>query len=288
MPITIKGESEMSNCGSCPSKGECGKDQQSCGIQNNPLNNIKKIIGVMSGKGGVGKSTVSALIARNLAKQGYKVGVLDADITGPSIPRLLGVKDAKAMGAPNNCIYPVQSADGIKVMSLNLLLEDENQPVIWRGAMISNTVKQFYTDIIWGDVDYMFIDCPPGTGDVPLTIFQSIPIDGVVVVTTPQNLVSVIVGKAVHMADSMNIPVIGMIENMSYFECPDCGNKHYIFGKSRLEEVMKELYIGNAIRLPINPKLADLMDQGNVEDMNANADLQEMADLISSYDPDKL
>ena len=173
-------------------------------------------------------------------------------------------------------------------MSVNLLLDDETTPVLWRGPIIAGTVKQFYSDIIWGDVDYMFIDCPPGTGDVPLTIFHSIPIDGVVVVTTPQDLVSVIVGKAVHMADSMNIPVIGMIENMSYFECPDCGNKHYIFGKSRLEEVMKELYIGNAIRLPINPKLADLMDQGNVEDMNANADLQEMADLISSYDPDKL
>ena len=173
-------------------------------------------------------------------------------------------------------------------MSVNLLLEDETTPVLWRGPIIAGTVKQFYSDIIWGDIDYMFIDCPPGTGDVPLTIFQSIPIDGVVVVTTPQDLVSVIVGKAVHMADSMSIPVIGMIENMSYFKCPDCGNIHHIFGKSRLEEVMKDLYIGNAIRLPINPKLADLMDQGQIEDMDANADLQEMAELISNYNPDEM
>ena len=219
----------MSNCGSCPSKGECGKDQQSCGIQNNPLNNIKKIIGVMSGKGGVGKSTVSALIARNLAKQGYKVGVLDADITGPSIPRLLGVKDAKAMGAPNNCIYPVQSSDGIKVMSLNLLLEDENQPVIWRGAMISNTVKQFYTDVIWGELDYLLIDMPPGTGDVALTVMQSIPINGIVMVSVPQDMVSMIVAKAVNMVRKLNIEIIGLVENMSYIVCPDCGNKIQIF-----------------------------------------------------------
>ena len=201
----------MSNCGSCPSKGECNKDQQSCGIQKNLLNKIKKIIGIMSGKGGVGKSTVSALIARNLAKQGYKVGVLDADITGPSIPRLLGVKDAKAMGAPNNCIYPVQSADGIKVMSLNLLLEDENQPVIWRGAMISNTVKQFYTDVIWGELDYLLIDMPPGTGDVALTVMQSIPINGIVMVSVPQDMVSMIVAKAVNMVKKLNIEIIGLV-----------------------------------------------------------------------------
>ena len=187
----------MSDCGSCPSKGECSKDKESCGIKNNPLNNIKKIIGVMSGKGGVGKSTVSALIAKNLAKQGYKVGVLDADITGPSIPRLLGVKDSRAMGAPDNCIYPVQNAEGIKVMSLNLLIDDENQPVIWRGAMISNVVKQFYTDVIWGELDYLLIDMPPGTGDVALTVMQSIPINGIVMVSVPQDMVSMIVKKVV-------------------------------------------------------------------------------------------
>ena len=248
----------MSNCGSCPSKGECGKDQQSCGIQNNPLNNIKKIIGVMSGKGGVGKSTVSALIARNLAKQGYKVGVLDADITGPSIPRLLGVKDAKAMGAPNNCIYPVQSADGIKVMSLNLLLEDENQPVIWRGAMISNTVKQFYTDVIWGELDYLLIDMPPGTGDVSLTVMQSIPINGIVMVSVPQDMVSMIVAKAVNMVRKLNIEIIGLVENMSYIVCPDCGNKIQIFKGNDTEKLLDDLQLNLLGTLPMNAGLGNV------------------------------
>ena len=246
----------MSNCGSCPSKGECGKDQQSCGIQNNPLNNIKKIIGVMSGKGGVGKSTVSALIARNLAKQGYKVGVLDADITGPSIPRLLGV--AKAMGAPNNCIYPVQSADGIKVMSLNLLLEDENQPVIWRGAMISNTVKQFYTDVIWGELDYLLIDMPPGTGDVALTVMQSIPINGIVMVSVPQDMVSMIVAKAVNMVRKLNIEIIGLVENMSYIVCPDCGNKIQIFKGNDTEKLLDDLQLNLLGTLPMNAGLGNV------------------------------
>ena len=248
----------MSNCGSCPSKGECNKDQQSCGIQNNPLNNIKKIIGVMSGKGGVGKSTVSALIARNLAKQGYKVGVLDADITGPSIPRLLGVKDAKAMGAPNNCIYPVQSSDGIKVMSLNLLLEDENQPVIWRGAMISNTVKQFYTDVIWGELDYLLIDMPPGTGDVALTVMQSIPINGIVMVSVPQDMVSMIVAKAVNMVRKLNIEIIGLVENMSYIVCPDCGNKIQIFKGNDTEKLLDDLQLNLLGTLPMNAGLGNV------------------------------
>ena len=248
----------MSNCGSCPSKGECGKDQQSCGIQNNPLNNIKKIIGVMSGKGGVGKSTVSALIARNLAKQGYKVGVLDADITGPSIPRLLGVKDAKAMGAPNNCIYPVQSSDGIKVMSLNLLLEDENQPVIWRGAMISNTVKQFYTDVIWGELDYLLIEMPPGTGDVSLTFMQSIPINGIVMVSVPQDMVSMIVAKAVNMVRKLNIEIIGLVENMSYIVCPDCGNKIQIFKGNDTEKLLDDLQLNLLGTLPMNAGLGNV------------------------------
>ncbi len=248
----------MSNCGSCPSKGECNKDQQSCGIQNNPLNNIKKIIGVMSGKGGVGKSTVSALIARNLAKQGYKVGVLDADITGPSIPRLLGVKDAKAMGAPNNCIYPVQSTDGIKVMSLNLLLEDENQPVIWRGAMISNTVKQFYTDVIWGELDYLLIDMPPGTGDVALTVMQSIPINGIVMVSVPQDMVSMIVAKAVNMVKKLNINIIGVVENMSYVVCPDCGKKIQIFNGEETAKLLDELDLNVLGTLPMNSGLGNM------------------------------
>lgn len=248
----------MSNCGSCPSKGECGKDQQSCGIENNPLNNIKKIIGVMSGKGGVGKSTVSALIARNLAKQGYKVGILDADITGPSIPRLLGVKDAKAMGAPDNCIYPVQSADGIKVMSLNLLLEDENQPVIWRGAMISNTVKQFYTDVIWGELDYLLIDMPPGTGDVALTVMQSIPISGIVMVSVPQDMVSMIVAKAVNMVKKLDIPIIGLVENMSYIVCPDCGKRIEIFSGNETSKLLDDLQLNLLGTLPMNTGLGNV------------------------------
>ena len=212
----------------------------------------------MSGKGGVGKSTVSALIARNLAKQGYKVGVLDADITGPSIPRLLGVKDAKAMGAPNNCIYPVQSSDGIKVMSLNLLLEDENQPVIWRGAMISNTVKQFYTDVIWGELDYLLIDMPPGTGDVSLTVMQSIPINGIVMVSVPQDMVSMIVAKAVNMVRKLNIEIIGLVENMSYIVCPDCGNKIQIFKGNDTEKLLDDLQLNLLGTLPMNAGLGNV------------------------------
>ena len=255
----------MSNCGSCPSKGECNKDQQSCGIQNNPLNKIKKIIGIMSGKGGVGKSTVSALIARNLAKQGYKVGVLDADITGPSIPRLLGVKDAKAMGAPNNCIYPVQSADGIKVMSLNLLLEDENQPVIWRGAMISNTVKQFYTDVIWGELDYLLIDMPPGTSDITLTVMQTFPIKELVIVSTPQDMVSMIVKKLVTMAHKMNVCVRGVVENMAYIEC-ECGKKMRVFSKKSSEEHAEYLGLPLIGELPINLDLTEALENGKAEE----------------------
>lgn len=248
----------MSNCGSCPSKGECNKDKESCGIENNPLNNIKKIIGVMSGKGGVGKSTVSALIARNLAKQGYKVGVLDADITGPSIPRLLGVKDAKAMGAPDNCIYPVQSADGIKVMSLNLLLQDENQPVIWRGAMISNAVKQFYVDVIWGELDYLIIDMPPGTGDVALTVMQSIPLSGVVMVSLPQDMVSMIVAKAVNMVRKLDIDILGVVQNMSYIVCPDCGKKIHIFNGDDNVKLLDSLQLELLGTLPMNTGLGNL------------------------------
>ena len=206
----------------------------------------------MSGKGGVGKSTVSALIAKNLAKQGYKVGVLDADITGPSIPRLLGVKDSRAMGAPDNCIYPVQNAEGIKVMSLNLLIDDENQPVIWRGAMISNVVKQFYTDVIWGELDYLLIDMPPGTGDVALTVMQSIPINGIVMVSVPQDMVSMIVAKAVNMVRKLDIEIIGIVENMSYILCPDCGKKIEIFSGSETGKLLDDLQLDLLGTLPMN------------------------------------
>ena len=251
-------ECSNSSCNKSSCEG-CGQKQpQSLMAEPNVFSDVKHVIGVVSGKGGVGKSTVSALIARNLAKQGYKVGVLDADITGPSIPRLLGVKDAKAMGAPNNCIYPVQSADGIKVMSLNLLLEDENQPVIWRGAMISNTVKQFYTDVIWGELDYLLIDMPPGTGDVSLTVMQSIPINGIVMVSVPQDMVSMIVAKAVNMVKKLNIEIIGLVENMSYIVCPDCGKKIQIFNGSDTTKLLDDLQLNLLGTLPMNAGLGNV------------------------------
>lgn len=266
---------DCSSCGeSCPSR----REQQSLLVKPHKDSHIKKIIAVISGKGGVGKSSVTAQLAVMMQRKGYKTAILDADITGPSIPKAFGINEE-----PENAgdyIYAVETKSGIKVMSINLLIGDEMTPVIWRGPIIAGAVKQFYTDVIWGDIDYMFVDCPPGTGDVPLTVFQSLPVDGVIVVTTPQDLVSMIVGKAVRMADDMGIPVLGMIENMSYFKCPDCGKEHDIFGKSKLEEVMKELYIGKATRLPINPELAGLIDKGCIEDMEDN-ELLEFADLLA-------
>ena len=247
----------MSNCNTCPSNGSCNKDQSSCGVENNPLNKINKIIGVMSGKGGVGKSTVSALIAKNLSKQGYKVGVLDADITGPSIPRLLGVDKQRAR-ASEEFIYPAVTADGIKVMSLNLLIEKEDEPVIWRGAMVSNAVKQFYTDVLWEELDYLIIDMPPGTGDVALTVMQSIPINGVVMVTVPQDMVSMIVAKAVHMVEKLNIDIIGVVENMSYIKCPDCGKKIEIFKGEHNRQFLDDMNLNLLGQLPMNTGIGNV------------------------------
>ncbi|WP_297133425.1 Mrp/NBP35 family ATP-binding protein [Terrisporobacter sp.] len=247
----------MSSCNSCPSKGSCGKDESSCSIQNNPLNKIDKIIGVMSGKGGVGKSTVSALIAKNLRKQGYKVGVLDADITGPSIPRLLGVSNQRARGT-KEFIYPVISEDGIKIMSLNLLIKNEDEPVIWRGAMISNTVKQFYNDVLWEELDYLIIDMPPGTGDVALTVMQSIPINGIVMVTVPQDMVSMIVSKAIHMVNKLNINVIGVVENMSYIKCPDCQTKIQIFNGDNSRKFLDDMNLNLLGELPMNSGIGNV------------------------------
>ena len=212
------------SCEGCPSKGNCSKSEGSCGIVNNPNNHIRHIVGVMSGKGGVGKSSVSVLLARQLARKGLKVGIMDADITGPSIPRLLGMPRAQAFGT-NDAIEPVVDKDGIKCMSLNFLMDDENQPVVWRGPIVANAVKQFYTDVIWGDLDVLFIDMPPGTGDVALTVLQSIPVNGVVMVSTPQPMVSMIVSKAVNMCRQLKIPVLGVVENMSYISCPNCGKR---------------------------------------------------------------
>lgn len=247
----------MSDCNTCPSNGSCNKDKSSCGVVNNPLNKINKIIGVMSGKGGVGKSTVSALIAKNLSKQGYKVGVLDADITGPSIPRLLGVDKQRAK-ASEEYIYPAVTADGIKVMSLNLLIENEDEPVIWRGAMVSNAVKQFYTDVLWEELDYLIIDMPPGTGDVALTVMQSIPINGVVMVTVPQDMVSMIVTKAVHMVEKLSIDVIGVVENMSYIKCPDCGKKIEIFKGEHNRQFLDDMNLNLLGQLPMNSGIGNV------------------------------
>lgn len=246
----------MSNCNSCPSNGSCNKESSNCGVKNNPLNNINKIIGVMSGKGGVGKSTVSALMAKSLAKQGYKVGILDADITGPSIPRLLGVDKQRARGS-QEFIYPAISEDGIKVISLNLLIEDENQPVIWRGAMISSTVKQFYTDVLWEELDYLIIDMPPGTGDVALTVMQSIPINGIVMVSVPQDMVSMIVSKAVNMVKKLNIEIIGVVENMSYIKCPDCNKKIKIFNDVNSFNFLDEMNLNLLGQLPMNTHIGN-------------------------------
>ncbi|MGN0610652.1 MAG: P-loop NTPase [Ruminiclostridium sp.] len=267
---------------------DCSTCSQSCGDRTQPqsflekpheLSDIKKVIGVVSGKGGVGKSMVTSLLAVTMQRRGFKTAVLDADITGPSIPKAFGLHE-KAMG-DNNGIYPVMTKTGIEVMSVNLLLPDETDPVVWRGPVIANTVKQFWTDVIWNDVDYMFVDMPPGTGDVPLTVFQSLPIDGIIVVTSPQELVSMIVGKAVKMAEMMNVPVLGIVENMAYYECPDCKSRHSIFGESHIEEVAAKYGIQSTAGMPINPKLAAACDKGMIELFEGDW-LDKTADVIEN------
>ena len=251
------------NCSSCPSAGNCNNQPKSMLEEPNKMSNIGKVIGVVSGKGGVGKTLVSSLLAVSMKRLGKNVGILDADITGPSVPKAFGVHD-KA-DACEFGIIPVKSKLGIDVMSVNLLLENESDPVVWRGPVIAGVVKQFWTDVIWKDIDYLFVDMPPGTGDVPLTVFQSLPVDGIVIVTSPQELVSMIVEKAVKMAKLMNIPIIGIIENMSYFECPDCGKRHNIYGESHIEEIAAQYNIPVLAKLPICTELAKQCDQGTVE-----------------------
>ena len=252
------------DCSSCSSNcGERTAQQTDFSAKLNSLSSVKKTIAVVSGKGGVGKSMVTSLLSVMSDRAGYKTAVLDADITGPSIPRAFGLTE-KAMGNEQG-IYPVTTKTGIEVMSINLLLENDTDPVVWRGPVIAGTVKQFWTDVIWGEIDNMFIDMPPGTGDVPLTVFQSLPIDGIVVVTTPQDMVGMIVEKAVNMAKLMNIPVLALVENMSYYKCPDCGKEHRIFGDSHIEELAKKHGIDIVCRLPINPELASAVDRGMVE-----------------------
>lgn len=251
------------DCSSCGSACASRQKPQSLLAPANAGSRVKKVICVVSGKGGVGKSLVTGLLACETARRGKIAGVLDADITGPSMPRILGIRD-KAVGNELG-ILPQEAENGVKVMSINLLLEHDTDPVIWRGSLIAGTVKQFWTDVCWGDVDCLYVDMPPGTGDVPLTVFQSIPLDGVVVVSTPQDLVGMIVRKAVNMANMMNIPVLGLVENMSYALCPDCGKRIELFGKSKIAQEAAALHLPVLAQLPFDPKAAQLCDEGNIE-----------------------
>lgn len=230
----------------------------------NSRSQINKVIAVMSGKGGVGKSLVTSSLAAKLKKKGYKVGILDADITGPSIPKMFGLNETA--NGDGNGLYPVETSSGIKVMSVNLLLDDEEEPVIWRGPVISSVVKQFWSDVYWGELDYLLIDMPPGTGDVPLTVFQSIPVDGAIIVTSPQDLVRLIVKKAYNMVVKMDIPVMGIVENYSYIECPDCGKKIAVFGESKIDEIASEIGVELLGKLPIVPAIAKLADEGRFDE----------------------
>ncbi len=254
------------NCASCASKCDSKKDAQDLRIPCGPFSNVKKVIGVVSGKGGVGKSLVTSMLASAMQARGNACAILDADITGPSIPKSFGIKERAK--ADETGLLPEISKTGIKIMSVNLLLENEDSPVVWRGPVISGVIQQFWKDVAWGDVDYMFVDMPPGTGDVSLTVFQNLPVDGIVIVTTPQDLVTMIVKKAFNMAKMMNIPVLGLVENMSYTVCPDCGKKISVFGESKIEEVAKELDVPVLAKIPIDPNNASLVDKGAVELVN--------------------
>ncbi|HIQ83905.1 MAG TPA: Mrp/NBP35 family ATP-binding protein [Candidatus Pullichristensenella stercorigallinarum] len=267
------------DCGSC--SADCASRTADFRAEQNQHSNVKKVIGIVSGKGGVGKSLVTSLLAVTARRRGYETAILDADITGPSIPKAFNVHE-QLMGTDDGVI-PAQTKTGIRLVSLNLLLENETDPVVWRGPIIAGTVKQFWTDVMWGDVDFMFVDMPPGTGDVPLTVFQSLPVDGVILVTSPQELVGMIVKKAARMAEMMNVPVLGLVENMSGFQCDQCGKVHDIFGASHAEAVAKELGIPVCARLPINPKLAAACDKGMVELFEGDW-LEKIADAICGED----
>lgn len=267
------------DCGSC--SASCSERKpESLVAQPHKDSNIKKVIGVVSGKGGVGKSMVTSMSAVLMNRRGNRSAVLDADITGPSIPQAFGLHE-KAEGNETE-IFPVTTETGIKVMSVNLLLPDETDPVIWRGPIIAGTAKQFWTDVAWGDVDYMFVDMPPGTGDVPLTVFQSIPLDGIIVVTSPQELVSMIVGKAVKMAEMMNVPIIGLVENMSYAVCPDCGKHISVFGCSHIDETAQKFGLKVLAKLPINPELAVRVDNGSIEGFDC-PEAESIADAVEGF-----
>ncbi len=267
----------MSECThDCSSCAENCSQRKSFKQEMNKHSRIKKVIGVVSGKGGVGKSMVTSLLAVSMQRLGFKTAILDADITGPSIPQSFGLHD-KAFSTELG-ILPLQSQGGTKIMSINLLLEKETDPVVWRGPVIAGAVKQFWTDVVWQDVDFMFVDMPPGTGDVPLTVFQSLPVDGIIVVTTPQQLVEMIVGKAVKMAEIMHVPVLGLVENMSYFLCPTCMHRHSVFGESHVEQFAQNNGIASVCKMPINPQLAQLCDNGEIE--QADIELDEIVDTL--------
>ena len=263
------------SCEGCSSSGQ----KTSFAADMNQYSSVKKVIGVVSGKGGVGKSFVTASLAAQMRKKGYSVGILDADITGPSIPKMFGVH-GPAVGNDMG-MYPIEAEDGTKIMSINLLMDDEEAPVVWRGPVIAGTVKQFWSDVVWGDLDYLFVDMPPGTGDVPLTVFQSLPVDGIVIVTSPQELVQMIVKKAYNMAGMMHIPVLGVVENYSYFECPDCGKRIALFGESHVDEVAKELGIDVLGKLPLDPKYAQAADEGRFYELE-NPNLEAGAEKIGN------
>ena len=267
------------DCSTCSAK--CDHSAESLLEKTNAESRVKKVIGIVSGKGGVGKSLITSLLALESAKRGKNTAILDADLTGPSIPKSFGIHEKAT--ANETGINPAVSEKGIKIISLNMLLEDETDPVVWRGPVIAGTVKQFWTDVNWGDVDYMYVDMPPGTGDVPLTVFQSLPVDGIIVVTSPQELVSMIVEKAVKMAKLMNIPILGIVENMSYFLCPDCGKKHFIFGKSDLENLAEKNGITAVARLPMDPAIASLVDAGKIEEFSTDA-LEDVAKAIENLE----
>ena len=262
---------------------DCASCSSNCGAENdlheklNEFSTVRHVIGVVSGKGGVGKSLVTSLMAVTLNRKGLHTAILDADITGPSIPKAFGITK-KAVGNELG-ILPARSETGIEMISINMLLKNDTDPVVWRAPMITGTVKQFWTDVLWNNIDYMFVDMPPGTGDIPLTVFQSIPLDGIIVVASPQELVGMIVEKAVKMAELMKIPVLGVVENMSYFQCPDCGARHDIFGKSHIDEIAARHGIGTVCRLPIDSGFASAMDAGAVETVDC-PDLQPLVDLI--------
>jgi Mrp family chromosome partitioning ATPase len=273
------------------SEEQCTHDCSSCSLECgertaedfrealHPLSHVKKVIGIVSGKGGVGKSLVTSELAVTLRRRGATVAILDADITGPSIPKAFGITE-KAMGSEDG-IYPVKTKTGIDVMSMNLLLENDTDPVVWRGPVIAGAVKQFWTDVIWEYEEYMFVDMPPGTGDVPLTVFQSIPVDGIIIVTSPQELVSMIVEKAANMAEMMSIPVIGIVENLSYFQCPECGTKVDIFGNSNVDEIAAAKGLDVLAKVPVDPKISELVDKGSIESYDG-AWFDHAADVIEA------